>query len=227
MSALFTDRPEAGRQLAARLRRLAGRTDVLVLGLPRGGVPVAAEVATALRAPLDAFIVRKLGVPGHEELAMGAVASGGLRVVNEGLVRAARVSRRDFDDATDRELHEVHRRERTYRMRRAFPEVRGRIVVLVDDGVATGSTMLAAVHALRQLGPAGVIAAAPVMSREAYQALRTEADSCEAVALPEPFLSVGAHYRDFAQTTDDEVRAALQRSASATENGRATHAAGS
>jgi predicted phosphoribosyltransferase len=224
MSALFHDRHDAGRQLAARLQSLTGRPGLVVLGLPRGGVPVAGEVAAALDAPLDVFVVRKIGVPGHEELAMGAVASGGVRVVNQDVVRAAGISRRHFDDATAMELREVSRRERAYRADRPFPDLRGATVILVDDGVATGSTMLAGVHALRQLGPAAVIAAAPVMAREAYLTLAAAADRCECVAVPEPFYGVGMYYRDFSQTTDEEVRGALRRFATRIPDGQAQHA---
>jgi putative phosphoribosyl transferase len=195
-----------------------------VLGLPRGGVPVAGEVAAALDVPLDVFVVRKIGIPGHEELAMGAVASGGVRVVNQDVVRAAGISRRDFDDVTAMELREVSRRERAYRADRSFPDLRGATVILVDDGVATGSTMLAGVNALRQLGAAAIIAAAPVMAREAYRTLTAAADRCECVAMPESFYGVGAHYRDFSQTTDEEVRGVLHRFATWTPDGQAQHA---
>lgn len=211
MSTLFDDRYEAGRRLAVQLHSLKGRPGLLVLGLPRGGVPVASEVAAALGAPLDVFVVRKIGLPGHEELAMGAVASGGVRVINQDVVRAAGIDRRMFDTVTDKELQEVQRREAAYRTAGPFPDVRGATVVLVDDGVATGSTMLAGVHALRQLGPAEIIAAAPVMAREAYQALSRAADRCECVAVPDPFYGVGMYYRDFSQTPDGEVRAILGR----------------
>jgi putative phosphoribosyl transferase len=223
MSAMFQDRSDAGRQLAVRMRPLAGRPDVIVLGLPRGGVPVAAEVADALGAPLDVFIVRKLGAPGQSELAMGAVASGGVRVVQQDVVRQLHVSRPMFDRVTEQELREVERRERTYRDGRALPDLKGATVVLVDDGAATGATMLAGVYALRQLGPAAVIAAAPVMSRDAYRMLAEAADRCECVAVPEPFYGVGMHYEDFRQTSDEEVRGVLRRTGSAAE-GRALHA---
>jgi putative phosphoribosyl transferase len=215
MFVLFNDRHDAGRRLAARLQPYADRPGLVVLGLPRGGVPVAGEVAAALGAPLDVFVVRKLGVPWHEEVAMGAVASGGVRVVHQDVVRAAGVTRRTFDDVTDKELQEVQRRERAYRMERAFPDLRGATVILVDDGVATGSTMLAGVHALRQLGPAAVIAAAPVMAREAYRMLAQAADGCECLAVPEPFQGVGTYYEDFSQTSDEEVRGILRRFARA------------
>jgi putative phosphoribosyl transferase len=206
---LFVDRHEAGRRLAARLRHLAGRPDLIVLGLPRGGVPVGYEVALALHAPLDVFVVRKLGVPGHEELAMGAVASGGVRVVNQDVVRQVGVSRQVFDAITDEETREVARRDREYRMGRPFPPIRERTVILVDDGVATGSTMLAAVHALREFAPAAIIVAAPVMANEAMQAIARTADGVECLATPEPFFGVGAHYEDFSQTPDEEVRRLL------------------
>jgi predicted phosphoribosyltransferase len=209
---LFSDRVEAGRQLAVQLRRLAGRPGVVVLGLPRGGVPVAGMVAAALGAPLDVFVVRKIGVPRREELAMGAVASGGVRVVNQEVVRAAGVSRHEFDEATEREFLEVQRRERAFRLDRPFPDLKGSTVILVDDGVATGSTMLAGVHALRQLGPDQIIVAAPVMARQAYEALAREADGCECITIPTPFYGVGAYYHDFTQTSDQEVRRVLRHS---------------
>jgi predicted phosphoribosyltransferase len=174
-------------------------------------VPVAGEVAGALRAPLDVFVVRKLGVPGHEEVAMGAVASGGVRVVQQDVVRAARVSRQVFDEETDRERHEVDRQERLFRAESPFPDVRDATVILVDDGVATGSTMVAGIQALRHLGASTIIAAAPVMSREAYDMLLARADGCECAAIPEPFIGVGAYYRDFSQTSDAEVREVLDR----------------
>ncbi len=224
MSLPFNNRREAGRQLALRLQRFAGHPSLVVLGLPRGGVPVAAEVADMLGAPLDVFVVRKLGIPGYEELAMGAVASGGVRVVNQDVVRAIGLTRQDLDRVTEMELKEVDRRERAYRMNRPFPMLRGATVILVDDGVATGSTMLAGVHALRQLGPAAVIAAAPVMTAEAYQALRRTADECECVAMPEPFYGVALHYRDFSQLSDEEVREILGRFATESADGQVVHA---
>jgi predicted phosphoribosyltransferase len=211
MPPLFTNRKDAGRQLAGLLAPLAGRPRVVVLGLPRGGVPVAAEIASALDAPLDVFVVRKIGAPGHEELAMGAVASGGVRVVHEPVVRELRVSRSEFEAATARELDEVHRRERAYRDGRPFPDLRGATVVLVDDGVATGATMFAAVLALRQFAPAEVIVAAPLMAREAHRTLAQAADQCVCLSVPEPFYGVGVHYANFAQTSDDEVRDILRR----------------
>jgi putative phosphoribosyl transferase len=225
MSVLFTDRREAGRKLSAQLQHLAGRSDVVVLALPRGGVPVGYEVASRLGAPLDVFVVRKLGIPGHEELAMGAVASGGVRVVNQEVVRAAGITRETFDAATEREQREVQRREREYRGGRPLPDLRGTTVVLVDDGVATGSTMLAAVHAVRQLGPAAVIVAAPVMSRQALQTIARASNECKCVAVPEPFYGVGMHYEDFSQTTDEEVRRLLSEAALRTSKGGTPYAA--
>jgi len=210
MPALFTDRQDAGRQLAQRLTFLAGQPGLVVLGLARGGVPVAAEVARVLAAPLNVFVVRKIGVPGHEELAMGAVASGGVRVVNQEVVRAAGVERKVFDAVGEEELHEVARRERAYRQNVPAADLRGATVLLIDDGVATGSTMLAGTLALRQLGPARIVVAAPVMSLEAADLLTRSADQCVAVTEPEPFFGVGRHYREFSETTDAEVRSLLE-----------------
>ncbi|HEY8259322.1 MAG TPA: phosphoribosyltransferase family protein [Gemmatimonadales bacterium] len=224
MSVLFANRREAGRRLALRLQRLKGRPDLIVLGLPRGGIPVAFEVARALAAPLDLFVVRKLGVPGHEELAMGAVASGGLRVVNQDVVRQLGVTRQTFDAITEEEEREVQRRDREYRMGRPFPSLQGKTVILVDDGVATGSTMLAAVHALRELSPEGILVASPVMTHEAVRSIAQAADAVEYVAAPEPFYGVGAHYEDFTQTADEEVRRLLGEAATSTGQGRVSHA---
>ncbi len=209
MSVLFTNRRDAGRQLAARLQGLAGRPGLLVLGLPRGGVPVAYEVASALHAPLDIFVVRKLGVPGHEELAMGAVASGGVRVVNQEVVRQLGITRQVFDAITEEEEREVLRRDHGYRLGRPLPTIRGAAVILVDDGVATGSTVLAAVHALREFAPESITVATPVIARETMRTIARVADAVEYVAMPEPFYGVGAHYEDFSQTADDEVRRLL------------------
>ncbi len=211
MAALFSDRRDGGRQLATRLSHLARRPHLIVLGLPRGGVVVAAEVAHALGAPLEVFVVRKLGVPGHEELAMGAVASGGVRVINPETVAALGIPRSMVDEVAVAEQAELARRERVYRQDRPFPDLREATVVLVDDGVATGSTMRAALQALREYRPAGLIAAAPVMSLSAWGVLLRIADACVAVATPEPFHGVGAWYEDFAQTTDAEVLAILEQ----------------
>jgi putative phosphoribosyl transferase len=204
----FRDRAEAGRELARRLERYRGG-DAVVLGLARGGVPVAAEVARSLGLPLDVFVVRKLGVPQQPELAVGAVASGGLAVVNDEVARAARL-----DDATLRRLiateaEEVRRRERAYRDGRPPPEVNGRTVILVDDGLATGASMLAAARTLGHEGARKVVVAVPVAPPETCEALATVADEVVCARTPERFVSVGSWYEDFRQTSDDEVRRAL------------------
>jgi predicted phosphoribosyltransferase len=222
MRALFSDRRDAGRRLAASLISLAGHSKLIVLGLPRGGVPVADEVAKALDAPMDVFVVRKLGVPGHEELAMGAVASGGVRVISPETVTALGITQHTIDAVTEVETRELARREMVYRKERPFPDLKDATVVLVDDGVATGSTMLAGLKALREHHPGMLIAAAPVMSRSAEAALERTADACVSVATPEPFLAVGAWYSDFGQTTDAEVIALLDE---AFERKGATNAA--
>jgi putative phosphoribosyl transferase len=209
----FRDRPEAGRVLAEHLRKYANRRDVLVLALPRGGVPVAFEVARALHAPLDVFLVRKLGVPGHEELAMGAIASGGVRVLNDEVVNVLRIPEEVIDEVAAGEQQELERRERAYRGDRPPPNVRGRIIILVDDGLATGSTMRAAVAALRQQGPARIVVAVPVGAAETCAELQAEADEAVCAQAPEPFYAVGLWYEDFAQTTDEEVHDLLQRAA--------------
>ena len=206
---LFSDRRDAGRRLADKLAHLAGDPRVIVLALPRGGVPVAHEIATALRVPFDVFVVRKIGVPGQEELAMGAIASGGGLVRNAAVIDALGLTDAEFEAAAREEEREVARRTIAYRGSAAFPDLRGRTVVVVDDGIATGSTMYAAVEAIRALGPDQVIVAAPVASRDAWLSLLPIADRCELVAIPDPFGSVGAHYADFTQTSDAEVRALL------------------
>jgi putative phosphoribosyl transferase len=213
MPTAFRDRTEAGQLLAQQLSTYAGRSDVTVLALPRGGVPVAYEVSRALGVPLDVFVVRKLGVPGHEELAMGAIASGGVCVLNEDVVEALRIPPRVIKTVAARELRELKRRERTYRGNRAPPEVRGRILILVDDGLATGSTMRAALTSLRRLGPARIIVAVPTAAPTTCEQFRHEADDCVCDITPEPFYSVGLWYEDFSQTTDDQVRDLLERSA--------------
>ena len=205
----FRDRREAGRLLAAHLAAYAHRPDVLVLALPRGGVPVAYEVARALGVPLDVFLVRKLGVPGYEELAMGAVATGGVRVLNDRLVNALRIPAHVIDAVAAQEQQELRRRERLYRGGRPSPDVRGKTVILVDDGLATGATMQAAIQALRQQQPARIVVAVPTASREVCDALRAEVDEVICAITPEPFDAVGRWYEDFSQTTDDEVRALL------------------
>ena len=206
---MFRDRADAGRQLAGRLGVYAGRDDVRVLGLPRGGVPVAAEVARSLGAPLDVFLVRKLGVPGHEELAMGAIASGGVRVLNDDVVRALHIPASEIERATSRAAAELRRREDLYRGDRPPVDVRARTVILVDVGLATGSTMRAAAAAVRLLEPARTVVAVPVAAPETSAALRREVDEVVGVLLPESFYAVGAWYEDFAQTTDAEVRRCL------------------
>ena len=205
----FADREAAGRALAERLTAWKGREHVLVLALPRGGVPVAHEVARAIGAPLDLLLVRKLGVPGHEELAMGALASGGEPRVNAETVRALRVGAADIERVIARERRELERRERAYRAGRAPPEIRGRTVILVDDGLATGATMLAAAESVRAAGAARVIVAVPVASAEACALLRGAADDVIALLVPDELYAVGAWYTDFTQTTDDEVRTLL------------------
>jgi predicted phosphoribosyltransferase len=208
----FRDRRDAGQWLAADLHAYAGRTDVIVLALPRGGVPVAYEVAATLGAPLDVFVVRKLGLPGHEELAMGALASGGVRVLDEELIRLARVTPAEVSRVTTAEQAELERRERRYRGDRPFPDLRGKTAVLVDDGLATGSSMRAAVTALRVEAPTRIVVAVPVAAAETRDALRTLADDVICAVTPEPFHAVGLWYDDFSQTTDDEVRELLERS---------------
>ena len=210
---IFRDRTDAGRRLAERLGGYAGRPGVLVLALPRGGVPVAFEVARALGAPLDVFLVRKLGVPGHEELAMGAIATGGVRVVNEAVVRELGIGGEVIDAVAGRERAELERRERAYRGERPAPEVRGRTVILVDDGLATGSTMRAAALAVRRGEPERVVVAAPVAARATCAELRAEVEEVVCAATPEPFFGVGRWYEDFSQTTDEEVRELLARAA--------------
>jgi erythromycin esterase-like protein/predicted phosphoribosyltransferase len=217
---LFRDRREAGRLLATKLTAYANRPDVVVLALPRGGVPVAYEVARALDAPLDVFVVRKLGVPGHEELAMGALATGGVRVLNE-VVQHLGIPSTLIEAVTNHELTELERRERLYRGNRPPLDVRNRTVILVDDGLATGSTMRAAVRALRQQQPASIVVAVPVAAPESCEELRTLADDVICAVTPEAFHAVGLWYQDFSQTTDEEVRALLAKRR-VVEEGRST-----
>jgi predicted phosphoribosyltransferase len=205
------DRAEAGRLLAGKLEKYANHPDVIVLALPRGGVPVAFEVARRLRAPLDVFVVRKLGVPGHEELAMGAIASGGIRVINEDVVEHLRVPPSLIDRVTAVEEREIERREQAYRAGRAPALVRGRTVILVDDGLATGSTMMAAVEALRRRDAARIVVAAGVCSTQSCAALAGVADECVCALEPPMLDAVGRWYEDFAQTEDSEVRSLLER----------------
>jgi predicted phosphoribosyltransferase len=209
----FRDRIEAGRLLAAKLGAYADRQDVLVLALPRGGVPVGYEVARALGAPLDVFIVRKLGVPGHEELAMGAVATGGVRVLNEQILADLDIPDHVIEAVAAREEQELTRRERLYRGNRPAPSVRGRTVILVDDGLATGATMHAAIKALRQQEPARIVVAVPTAAPATCEQLKAEVDEVICAISPEPFYAVGLWYEDFSQTSDEEVRELLARAA--------------
>jgi putative phosphoribosyl transferase len=209
----FRDRSQAGRALAEALSWLDGRDDLLVLGLPRGGVPVAFEVARALDAPLDVFVVRKLGLPGHEELAMGAIASGGVRVLNEPLIRELGVRDDELERVTAAEAEELERRERAYRGDRAPIDVTGRTVVLVDDGLATGATMRAAALAVREEGAASVVVAVPVASAQTCDEFREVVDHVVCALTPEPFYAVGLWYEDFSPTSDEEVRELLGRAA--------------
>lgn len=209
----FSNRAEAGQLLAEKLLQYAGRDDVIVLGLPRGGVPVAFEVAQRLHAPLDVFIVRKLGVPGFEELAVGAIASGGVRVLNEDVARALPNADDIIESVTARETAELQRREQSYRDGRPPPELRNRTVILVDDGLATGATMRAAVRALRQRDVAKIVVAAPVGAPETCREFENEADEIVCAMAPEYFQAVGQYYQDFSQTSDDEVRELLARAA--------------
>ena len=211
MERAFSNRAEAGRFLAEKLGNYAERDDVIVLGLPRGGVPVAYEVAQRLRAPLDVFIVRKLGVPGFEELAAGAIASGGVRVLNEDVVRALPHADEIIESVTARETAELERREQSYRNGRPPPELRDRIVILVDDGLATGATMRAAVAALRRRGAAKIIVAVPVGAPETCRELKELVDEIVCAIAPEFFQAVGQYYEDFSQTSDEEVRDLLKR----------------
>lgn len=217
----FSDRRQAGRELATTLEALAGRDDLVVLALPRGGVPVAFEVALALGAPLDVFTVRKLGAPGNEEYAIGAIASGGVCVVDETAVSALGVSRAALDALIARETRELERREQLYRGGRPFPAVAGHTVIVVDDGLATGTTMRSAVAALKEMRPARIIVAVPVAASGACAAVRQAGAGCVCIATPEPFYGVGLWYEDFAQTSDAEVLELLRRAA------ERTHAAAS
>lgn len=208
----FKNRTEGGRFLAQKLGEYKNNPNVVVLALPRGGVPVAYEVAQTLKAPLDIFVVRKLGVPGYEELAMGAIASGGTRVLNSRIVDYLDISDQTIETVAAREQRELERRERLYRGARSALDVRGRTVIIVDDGMATGSTMRAAVRALRQQNPQKIIVAVPVGARETCESFANEVDTmCVCAITPEPFDGVGLWYRDFEQTSDDEVRQLLTR----------------
>jgi putative phosphoribosyl transferase len=207
----FRSRSEAGRELAGELDAYAGRDDVLVLGLPRGGVPVAFEVAVALRAPLDVLLVRKLGVPGHEELAMGAIASGGVLLLDQNVSQRLRVPRQAIADVIDREKRELTRREELYRKDRPEPEIPQKSIILVDDGLATGSSMQAAIMVIRERDPGRIVVAAPVGAREAVESLRKLVDQCVCLSTPPQFKAVGQWYNDFPQTTDEEVMRLLDK----------------
>jgi len=202
---VFANRTEAGQALAARLRKYENRDDVIVLGAPRGGVPVAFEVATALRTPLDVFVLRKLGVPGREEFAFGAIASGGVRIVDRNTVEGLGITGLDIERITKAEREELERRERAYRGGRPPLDVRGLTVILVDDGIATGSTMRAAIRALRQMNPSRIVIAVPVAPRSTCNRLQFEADELICLEMPEPFYGVGQFYDDFSQVSDEEV----------------------
>jgi len=207
----FRDRSEAGRVLAQQLTEYAGRDDVIVLALPRGGIPVGYEVAKALGAPLEVFVARKLGVPGHQELAMGAIASGGSAVLDQGLVRRLGVTQAQLDRAVADETRELERREQAYRGDREAPDLRGKTVILVDDGLATGATMRAAALAVRDQQPARIVVAVPVAAEETCDQFRDVVDDVICAVTPKPFYAVGMWYEDFDQTTDDEVRELLER----------------
>lgn len=208
----FIDRADAGRILARELRPYQDRDDVIVLALPRGGVPLGFEIARELHATLDLFLVRKLGFPGHEEFAIGAIASGGVRVLNPAAFRVRHLSESEIDAIAARESRELERRERAYRGDRPLPDLRHKIVILVDDGLATGSTMRAAVGALRLLEPARIVVAVPVGSSEACELLSRDADEVVCASIPERFRAVGEWYHNFSQTTDEEVKDLLARS---------------
>src|SRR5258705_4543096 len=208
---IFQDRKDAGRQLALRLTDYANRSGLLVLGLPRGGVPVAYEVARELHAPLDVFLVRKLGVPGQEELAMGAIASGGIRVINEDVVSQLHIPDSVIDAVAKQELLELERRELAYRGDRPSPDVKDRTAILIDDGLATGSTMRAAAVSLRKRDPAQIVVAVPVAAAQTCDEFRGVVDEIICAVTPEPFYGVGLWYEDFSQTSDEEVRELLRR----------------
>ncbi len=203
--ALFKDRLDAGRKLAKKLSKYANRSDILVLGLPRGGVPVAFEVAKELNVKMDVFVVRKLGVPGNEELAMGAIASDNIIVLNEDIVRSFHISKQVIDAVAARELRELERRERIYRGKRPKPSISGSTVILIDDGLATGATMSAAASAIKTKNPTKIVIAVPTGAPDTCRSFEGKVDEIICVSTPEPFYSVGAWYEDFGQTTDEEV----------------------
>lgn len=208
---IFRDRMEAGKHLSRQLQKYAGRLDAVVLALPRGGVPVGYQIAKALELPLDIFVVRKLGVPGHEELAMGAIASGGIRVLNEDIVRELQIPDEVIAAAAVGQQRELERREKLYRQGKPPIDIRNKFVILVDDGLATGATMRAAAAALQKQGTEGVIVAVPVAARSTCEELSNEVDEIVCAVTPEPFYGVGSWYRDFSQTTDEEVIELLEK----------------
>lgn len=207
----FDNRTQAGRLLGQALLHYAGREDIIVLALPRGGVPVAFEVVKAINAPLDLMLVRKLGTPGQEELAMGAIAPGEVRVLNPDIVHSLRISEEIIEAVAKRERKELDRRQRAYRGDRPPPQVQGRCVILVDDGLATGATMRTAIKAIRQQQPSRIVVAVPVAPADTVQTLREEADEVVCLATPEPFWAIGSWYREFPQTSDEEVKDLLER----------------
>jgi putative phosphoribosyl transferase len=211
MAVRFRDRSSAGQQLASKLSAYANRADVLVIGLPRGGVPVAAEVAKALHAPLDICLVRKLGVPGHKELAMGAIASGGVRVLNDNVLNWLGISDEMIDEVAARELRELERRDRAYRGDRPPPDLRDRTIILVDDGLATGSTMRAAIAAIRQQSPQHIVVAVPVGAPDTCDEIRGEVDKVICLMTQDPLYAIGIWYEIFTQTTDAEVCKLLEK----------------
>ena len=210
--ARFRDRRDAGRILVSELLHYANQSDVIILALPRGGVPVAYEVALALNVPMEIFIVRKLGLPGHEELAIGAIASGGIRVVNEDIIRMLKISEEVIDRVAQRELQELRRREQLYRGDHPAPEIRDRIAILIDDGLATGASMRAAVAGLRAQSPKRIVVAVPTAAPETCADFKAEVDEVVCAITPEPFLGVGRWYEDFSQTTDEGVGLFLEDS---------------
>jgi len=213
--AIFTDRSDAGKQLAKELSKFKGQDDVIVLGLPRGGVPVAFEVAEALKLPLDVFIVRKLGVPGQSELAMGAIASGDIQVLNDSVVRRAGISDAQIEEVAEQEKEELKKREKAYRGARPDINLQGKTVLLVDDGLATGASMRAAISALREHNPDKIIVAVPTAPPDTCQEFEPEVDQIICLRTPSPFWGVGGSYQNFSQTTNEEVRNLLNRSVQA------------
>ncbi len=207
----FDDRIDAGNQLARALTRYSGMDNILVLALPRGGVPVAYQVAKELQAPLDVFLVRKLGVPGHEELAMGAIATGGIKVMNQRVVETMDISELAIDEVARQEQQELERREKAYRGERPMPELEERVIILVDDGLATGASMRAAVSAVRTRSPERIVVAVPTAPPETCTAFEDDVDDMVCHITPTPFMGVGGSYKDFTQTTDDEVRHFLEK----------------